>query len=422
MVVLSQSAVVPQSSQSKFFGCLAQCGIEFGHEKTETLVSGVNSTSLVVEEADLEKCMKICRTAGESPKNESGFAYDSRDGFDDIELTCVNKLTLFPPRVQAKFDLQSHESSLLRVIEVWRTFAFKDGHLNNSLVSRKYTFSSRFEVDYEYSNVQEKEFLTVRAFSFDQNGLARRPQCSGEITPESLFNSRRDVLQLKLVDFSANKSVALIEWNGYDSRYPAECEHFVSWSSGSESMIEMIEFDSSHRFAVPLRSDPKTRTHVITVYSKSESAFSDRRQSVLNIDLDNNHLVKAASSRRGVPFNWEILIVIGVAIVISIIFLCVLSKMREEQRIQREKMEKRKIPPIHNVYEKDSDVIAEMLTPIRHKDRLNYHYDNTVDSPILPDFSEASSPSLPFQTRILPFQMDATNLTWTKSAPCQFQV
>ncbi|CAD5206106.1 unnamed protein product [Bursaphelenchus okinawaensis] len=410
-----QCSNVPETIQAKFYGCVAKCGQEFGHETTEILLSGKNHTKLIVTETEIEKCKKVCTAVGDGPADEAGFSYDSRKGYDDLDLACANKITLFPPRIQAKFSLgEEDDDHLLRVIEIWRIFAYKDGHLNSTLVSRN-RFSSRFEVEYEYSNVQIKEYLMVRVYSFDNNGLAKKPQCSGEVTPDKLFNGRRDMLQLKLVDLFDGASKALIEWNSYDNQYPAECEQFVNWSSGSEVGTKQIELDTTHRFIIPLKSDPKTRVHVISVYSISESAFSDRQQAVLNIDLNNNHLKKKFTlSKRKTSVDVQLLFVIGFALVVSALFLCVVYKINTEQKMKKQKMHKMKKVSFS---EFDSDIIPEMITPIKPKKSI-YQYDNTVNSTTA-NFTPDTAVR---ETRILPFQLNSTHLSYTKSAPCQMRI
>lgn len=68
-----------------------------------------------------------------------------------------------------------------------------------------------------------------------------------EMDPEQFFHSRHDVLDLKLSLLNKNdmtNSFALLSWMNVETRYPAECEQHIIWSSGELMNAETVRLVS----------------------------------------------------------------------------------------------------------------------------------------------------------------------------------
>ncbi|CAD5212269.1 unnamed protein product [Bursaphelenchus okinawaensis] len=311
-------------SRYRFFKCLAQCGEGCGTQRNTTLASGDVVNDWQLDELKFDTCKMGCKYGtgfdASSPKpTESTLS----DAFSPLEVICVDRLSVTPPRIRAKLNVPSPpqtDNLTMYVIEVYRSMVNRNGVVENEFVQRNFSFSPRFSVEHVFSGANpKKEILTFKVFGFTAASEVLSPVCSDDLLLENVYAAQKDPIKLNMKEKiqMRDSSIVLLAWSAEDLKHPPECDQFIHWTNGHRPNHKMVQLDSSHTVAITDLND--TATYVITAYGRSDAGKDQRPTSklVLRLNPEAHELIRAEL----VEFVDSYAIIVGCCVVIILMGL-----------------------------------------------------------------------------------------------------
>ncbi|CAD5216672.1 unnamed protein product [Bursaphelenchus xylophilus] len=308
----------------RFYKCLARCGELFGTPRNVTLASGDAFQDWQLDDIRFDTCKMGCNLGtgfdGTSPKPTESTISDS---FGPLEVICVDRLSVTPPRIRAKLNVLTPpqtDNLTLYVIEVYRSLINRNGVVENEFVQRNFSFSPRFVVEHVFSGANpKKEILTFKVFGFTASAEVLSPLCSDDLLLENIYAAQKDPIKLSMREkiTMRDSSLVLLTWSAEDLKHPPECDQFVHWTNGQRPNHKMVNLDSSHTVVITDLND--TATYVITAYGRSDAGKDQRPTSklVLRLNPEAHELIRTEL----VEFVDSYAIIVGCCVVIILMGL-----------------------------------------------------------------------------------------------------